>query len=219
MHSALPASASTGAEAAPAGGTGLLPLADLYLSLAAAFLPPPMSVSCAAWCATLAADLADLGTATGIEASAAAEALQRLGTSDLDEADEAWLVRYSRLFLVPPVGVTLNTGIYLDGALGGQSVRMMEECYASAGFARSERFRDLPDHVAVQFEFLGALLERAELGDQGAAELAAEFAITFVAHWIEPLRTACERAVTRDSAASVYAALADLARRSLAALA
>jgi TorA maturation chaperone TorD len=109
---------------------------------------------------------------------------------------------------VPPVPVTLNTGIYLEGGLAGVSAQMMANCYTTAGLAQKENFRDLPDHVAIQLEFVGALLGRYADGDADALAMACEFTEGFVVHWIEPLRGACLKASASQPAAGVYAALA-----------
>jgi TorA maturation chaperone TorD len=208
MPSALPASPSVAAdEAAP--GAGLA--ADLFLTLAAAFTAPPARMSAGDWSLPLAADLEELGETLELDASAAVDGLRALAAER--PSAPPWLVDYSRLFLVPPVPVTLNTGIYLEGSLGGSSAQMMQQCYGTAGFAVRESFRDLPDHVAVQLEFVAALLQRAEAGDDDARAMAREFIDAFVVHWVEPLHAACGRAAARDPAARVFAGLADVLRQ------
>ncbi|HXF44484.1 MAG TPA: molecular chaperone TorD family protein [Burkholderiaceae bacterium] len=179
--------------------------ADLLLCLAAAFLPPRAALSGRAWCEALAADLDELAADLDLDATFAVHSLRGFAASA--EADEDWLVQYSRLFLVPPVAIALNTGVYLEGTLGGASSQMLTQCYAAAGFERREDFRDLPDHVAMQLEFLAALFDRAGGGDSDAAAMAQEFHESFLCHWLEPLRAACERAAQRHTAASVYASL------------
>lgn len=209
MHLAPLASAS----AAESAAATRLEAADLFYCLAAAFLPPPAELTGRAWCRALAADLDELGAGLGLDAAAAIRTLRQMAATPA--ADEPWLVEFSRLFLVPPVVVTLNTGIYLEGALGGASAQMMRQCYAAVGFAPREDFHDLPDHAAIQLEFVAALLERAAGGDADAKAMAAEFFDGFVRHWLEPLCLACERAAERYPAASVYASLAAFARVAL----
>lgn len=201
------------ALAAEPAGAARPEAADLLYCLAAAFLPPPAELTGRAWCHALAADLDELAVGLELDAAPIVGALRRMAATPA--ADEPWLVGFSRLFLVPPVAVTLNTGIYLEGGLGGASAQMMTQCYAAAGFAPREDFHDLPDHVATQLEFVAALLERAAGGDADAQAMAAEFVDGFVRHWLEPLRLACERAADRHPVASVYASLAAFVRAAL----
>jgi TorA maturation chaperone TorD len=206
MPSALPASDSVANKTAAA--------ADLFLTLAAAFTPPPAQMSGGDWSLPLAADLEELGAALELDTAAAVHALRAISAQR--SAGEPWLVDYSRLFLVPPVPVTLNTGMYLEGSLGGSSAQMMLQCYAVAGFALRETFRDLPDHVVTQLEFVAALLQRAEAGDETGREMAREFIDTFIAHWVEPLHAACSKAAVHDPAARIYASLVEVLRQASA---
>jgi TorA maturation chaperone TorD len=148
------------------------------------------------------------GAALDLDTDTAARVLHETANGAL--AGAPWLVEYSRLFLVPPVPVTLNTGLYLEGGLAGVSAQMMAQCYATAGFAQRESFRDLPDHVAMQLEFVGALLGRCADGDDDALGMAQEFTAEFVSHWVAPLRATCTRAAAVHPAAAVYAALTEL---------
>lgn len=209
MTSALLATVSaTDAEPVRSGAERASDLADLFVLLAAAFAPPPAALTARDWCEPLAADLAELGGALELDTAAAERSLRATAAGPL--AGEPWLVEYSRLFLVPPVPVTLNTGLYLEGSLAGASAQMMAQCYAAAGFTQRETFRDLPDHVAIQLEFVAALLERGAPGDEDAAAMAQEFAEGFVAHWAPLLQRACATAAAEHSAAAVYAELARL---------
>lgn len=210
MRSVLLATASAPAEGGAEAGAATGELADLFFCLAAAFLPPPAQVDTRTWCESLAGDLADLGASLDLDTAPASAALR--DAAKTPDAAEPWLIAYSRLFLVPPVPVTLNTGLYLEGSLGGMSAQMIEQCYATAGFSRREEFRDLPDHVGTQFEFIGALLERA---DEDAAAMAREFTDEFIRHWIDPLHAALTRVAERDAAARAYAALTRAAQAAL----
>ena len=113
--------------------------------------------------------------------------------------------------------VTLNTGIYLEGSLGGSSPRMMQACYETAGITLDAGFHDLPDHVAAQLEFMGRLYERAARGERDAAGMAEEFAHEFIHAWVDPLQQACARAQVRYACAGVFAALAGLIGAAVAA--
>lgn len=181
---------------------------ELFACLARAFLPPPAQLTGDAWCEALAGDLADLAPPLDLDVTAAVAALRAAARSKT--ARDSWLVAYSHLFLVPPVHVPLNAGIYLEGGLAGVSAQMLAQCYATAGFAQREDFRDLPDHVALQLEFVSALLARGEAGDADAFAMCNEFIAEFVAHWAQPLHHACKSAAATEESAVVYAALAAL---------
>lgn len=196
-----------------AGPTTLLDRADLLLCLSRAFLPPPPQWSVCDWAQPLADDLAELGQSLAIDTGPIQAALSADCKRWADEAAasgsaDTWLVAYSRLFLTPPVKVPLNTGLYLEGSLAGQAAQMMSACYEVAGVLPDERFRDLPDHVAMQLELLGRLYERAARGEADAADMAEEFAAVFVTAWTGPLQRAC---VAADApGAEVFRALAAL---------
>ena len=196
------------AASAPAGATTAA-RADFFFCLAAAFRPPPAGMRAAEWCTALADDLADLAPAIGPSTVGATDALRAFAAGPGGGLDS--LVEYSRLFLVPPVKVTLNCGVYLEGGLAGSVAQMISACYQRAGFAPRADFHDLPDHVALQLEFLGALLERAGDGNDADLDAAAAFTDAFVAGWAEPLRDACERAAGHGIAsAQPFIALAQL---------
>lgn len=211
-----------GAPGAGAGHGSSLDRADLLFCLARAFMPPPAAWSVCDWAQPLADDLAELSGALGLDGepalSALAEECRRhaAAMARADDSAEPWLVEYARLFLTPPVPVPLNTGLYLEGAIGGAAAQMMRACYATAGVVPSEAFHDLPDHVAMQLEFLARLHERAARGEHDAAAMADEFAAEFVQAWIEPLQLACAAAASRRPAARVYRALAALAQAATA---
>jgi TorA maturation chaperone TorD len=193
--------------------TRLLAYADLYTILAQAFLPPPPVLARQAWLDALAADLRDLDSELpALELASAAGDLDRFRAAT-PAAGDAWLVEYSRLFLMPPVPVTLNTGQYLEGSLAGHSAQMLRECYARAGYAPDESFRDLPDHVAMQLQFLQRLYERAAGGEQAMVDMAREFQAVFVRHWAPALYATCAAAVERFPAATAFRTLAGVIER------
>lgn len=206
MPSALPGSLlAPRADVAVAASSAI---ADLFFTLAAAFTPPPEGLSARDWCEPLAEDLTEMGAELGIDVARSVARLEKAARGEW--LDDSWLVEYSRLFLVPPVPVPLNTGMYLEGGLSGVSAQMILQCYSTAGFAPSDSFRDLPDHVAIQLEFVASLLRRAEAGDGDSADMAREFMDSFVSHWVRPLRDACERSAGRSQAALVYLAIVDV---------
>jgi len=197
------------------GIQSLVDRADFFYCLSRAFLPPPASWGIEQWSEPLLDDLKELSARLGFDSSHVEQALTaeqaRSQSSTLhSEQPDSWLVEYSRIFLVPPVPVTLNAGVYLDGALGGASVQMMRSCYESVGVEPSDGFHDLPDHVAMQFEFVGWLYQKAADGDHNADARAAEFTREFVAVWLPSLENACQSASERYPAAHVFAALCRL---------
>jgi TorA maturation chaperone TorD len=215
MSASRPATAA--AAAAPLPGS-LLERADLFLCLSRAFLPPPPGWSVCDWAAPLADDLGEIGSALALDMGPVQSALEAecrrwaAAARQADGSADSWLVEYARLFLMPPVPVPLNTGLYLEGSLAGGAAQMMQACYETAGIVPDERFRDLPDHAAMQLEFLGRLYERAARGDGDAAAMADEFSREFIHAWGEPLERACAQAIGRSPAAAVYRALTGLLR-------
>lgn len=104
---------------------------------------------------------------------AAARQLARSFTSvDL----QTLLVDYTRLFLAPEGPLAQPYGsVWLTGAqpLMQESTLAIIQLYEVGGFELAEDFRDLPDHVAAELEFLYALLFReAQALRQGDADSA-----------------------------------------------
>lgn len=143
--------------------------AEFYLTLARAFLPPTDAALRQAIAEDLADSLDDLCTTLGYAAGGPLAAL-RAACADpvIAQADGGMLLAYGRLFLTPPVPVSLNAGVALDGAVMGQSTLEMEDWYARHGVARDEAFRDLPDHLTLQLEFLALLIDKGEAGEAAA---------------------------------------------------
>lgn len=156
--------------------------AELYLCLARAFLPPREAALAQALRSVLADDLEELDARLALQAQGAL-ADYRAQLARVDD-DLALLQAYSAIFLVPPVAASINAGKYLDGALDGGSVRVLEEAYRRCGMAREEGFRDLSDHVAVVLEFVGWLYARQADGE--AVEIdPGQFLHACVAPWVE----------------------------------
>lgn len=116
-----------------------------------------------------------LQAARQLDAGLAAQ-VQRLGQAF--EADElqTLLVDYTRLFLGPadararPYGSVWLGG---DGLLMQDSTMAVLDLYAEAGFDLDDGFRDVPDHIAVELEFLYVLTFRERLArEAGDAALA-----------------------------------------------
>ena len=66
----------------------------------------------------------------------------------------------------------------LKGFIGGPSASRVHEAYRQAGFELDPAFHDLPDHLSVESEFLGRLLQA------GREDEARQFFATHLDHWV-----------------------------------
>jgi TorA maturation chaperone TorD len=108
-----------------------------------------------------------------------APAARRLGAAFASADLQDLLVDYTRLF-IGPVGTLARPygSVWLDErqTLMQDSTRAVVALYLEGGFEITEDFRDLPDHVAAELEFLYLLLFRqAEAKRSGDAEAAADY--------------------------------------------
>lgn len=185
---------------------------EFYLTLARTFLTPMTEEHFQAIADYLADDLAELDGTLGYgiasELAALRAALSQLSTH------EQLLVEYSRMFLQPPREATLNVCYALDGAMDGGTVAEIELFYRNHGVERGDHFKDLPDHVAVQLEFVSYLYGRAaESADGGAPDADAQqaaghFLHQFVSRWIPHFERSVEKAGKRLELANPYLPLA-----------
>ncbi|WP_077279013.1 TorD/DmsD family molecular chaperone [Thioalkalivibrio denitrificans] len=161
--------------------------AELHLCLGHAFLPPMEVETEEAMVGTLPQDLEALNdhldfTERGNPALFADEAL----AASLRPGGLKRL--YSRLFLAPPFPAAINAGIHLDGALMGRSVAAIEDFYLRHGLEKDKAFKDLPDHLALQLQFVGFLLSRAAEalrgGDSEAAAALVRETAAFEFHYV-----------------------------------
>jgi TorA maturation chaperone TorD len=145
---------------------------------------------------------------------------RRLGEAFAAEDPEALLVDYTRLFLGPVDTLAKPYGsIWLrrDNTLMEESTVAVHQLYAEGGFDIDEGFRELPDHVAAELEFLYLLLFRATEA-QGKGDLDALAALTdlrqrfLAAHlgaWMGPFTAAMKA----GAQSAFYRELADLSAR------
>jgi len=148
---------------------------------------------------------------------------RRLGAAFEATPLQSLRVDYTRLFLGPvdararPYGsVWLET----DGGLMKDSTTAVMALYAEGEFEISDDFRDLPDHVAAELEFLYLQLFRCAqatlAGDQAAAASAARLRRRLLDEhlgiWAGPFTTAIEAGAETD----YYRELAGITREFVA---
>lgn len=103
-----------------------------------------------------------LGAAARLDAGLAAQARQ-LGDAFGAADPQDLLVDYTRLFLGPIDAPARPYGsVWLEARQGlmQESTLTVLDLYADGGFEMDESFRDLPDHVAAELEFMYLLLFR-----------------------------------------------------------
>jgi TorA maturation chaperone TorD len=157
--------------------------------------------------------------ASRVDAELAARA-QRIGEAFFAEDPQDLLVDYTHLFLGPIATLAKPYGsVWLDNrsTLMQDSTMAVLELYAEGGFAIDDEFRDLPDHVAAELEFVYLLLfrqaEACRNDDEKAAsangELARRFLDEHLGRWIGPFTAAVKSGAQTD----FYRELADLTDR------
>lgn len=181
---------------------------DIYRLLAACYYPPTAELFEEACCETLASLLAPVASDAAQHAS---EAVLAAGNSSL----EALAVEHARLFVGPFRLVASPYGsIYLDDAktvMGDSTVRVAA-FYHTCGLTLAEDFHELPDHFAVELEFMSFLAfkqrEAEVAGNAEEVECIAsrqrEFLGRFLVPWLAPFTSA----IITDSEAPFYKAIA-----------
>lgn len=187
--------------------------AELYLCLGHAFMPPMQAGSSQALARDLAADLDEL-----LPGSGAGPELREAMAAVAD--DQALLRSYSRLFLAPPYPVPLNAGLYIDRSMMGPSVVEMERFYQRHGLARDAGFRDTPDHLALQLQFLALLLgSAAQAAEESEVRYFLEEARDFLNRFLRPWHNDWARRLDQECQAAAgcrpYAVLGRLVREGL----
>jgi TorA maturation chaperone TorD len=148
------------------------------------------------------------------------EGARRLGDAFAAESIDDLRVEYMRLFLGPVDAPARPYGSLWMGTEKGlmrDSTMAVLQLYEAGGFDLAEDFRELPDHVAAELEFLYALLFNENRATSGAA--AAEQVVLrqrllreHLCTWIPPFAGAL-RASAR---VAFYRELADLTGRFIA---
>jgi len=148
---------------------------------------------------------------------------RRLGEAFAAENPDDLLVDYARLFLGP---VDTRAKPYGSVWLGGDTTLMQDSTmavlamYAEGGFDLAEDFRELPDHIAAELEFLYLLIWRETAarrsGDAdalaAATALRRRFLTEHLGAWVGPFAAA----VTEGAQTAHYRELAALTDRFVA---
>lgn len=180
---------------------------DIYRLLAACYYSPTPTLLEEDCCAALATLLAGVLPAAAQDAAAAGAA----GNSTL----EALAVEHARLFIGPFQLVAPPYGsIYLDEGktVMGDSTAKVAAFYHACGLHLAADFHELPDHFAVELEFMSYLAfkqREAEAAGDKAGELRfislqREFLDRFLLPWLTPFTAA----IITDGEAPFYQAIA-----------
>lgn len=127
-----------------------LAMADVYRLLSACFYQPEE--------AFLEEDIfGQLKTAVAALTPAREAAAEAMDGSFRDAGSEALMLDYTRLFL-GPFGILAKPygSVYLDdeNTVMGDSTMNVMELYREGGFEVAADFREMPDHVALELEFI-----------------------------------------------------------------
>ena len=133
-------------------------------------------------------------------------------------SDEELKVAYAKLFVGPfSVAAAPYGSVYLDegGRVMGDSTMEVIKWYEQEGLAKSDDCKDLPDHIAIELEFLSYLASKEiaalEQADPETAEVYADkqqsFADTLLCPWVPEF---CAK-IKQGSDNAFYIALAECA--------
>lgn len=181
---------------------------DIYRLLAVCYYPPSKELVEENCCATLAALLETVVPEAAPFAHVAARMITGCPIDSL-------AVEHARLFvgpfqlLAPPYG-----SIYLDDAktVMGDSTARVAAFYRTCGLTLADDFHELPDHFAVELEFMSFLAfkqrEASFAGDEKEVtriiSLQQEFLGVFLIPWLTPFTSA----IINDGEAPFYQAIA-----------
>ena len=181
---------------------------DIYRLLAACFYPPTAALLEEYCCVSLASLLKEISADAARYATDAAVAAN-------NSSSEALAVEHARLFIGPFQLVAPPYGsIYLDDAkiVMGDSTSRVAALYHACGLHLADDFHELPDHFAVELEFMSYLAfkqrEAESSGDKNetarCVALQREFLDRFLMPWLEPFTSA----IINDGEAPFYRAIA-----------
>ncbi len=164
---------------------------DCYRLLAACFYPPEKIILIEEGLfRALEGLLRDISPSAAVHAAAMGDALKQISEEDL-------AVEYARLFVgpyelkAPPYG-----SVYVEnaGRVMGDSTMAVMRFYEEEGLSMDGDFRELPDHIAAQLEFMYYLIFRRveflEKSDEDAAmqylHKQVDFLHGFLGRWVDP---------------------------------
>ena len=181
---------------------------NIYRLLAACYYSPATSLFEENCCTSLANLLEGVTSNATQYADEAADAMKTV-------SPESLAVEHARLFIgpfhlvAPPYG-----SIYLDDAktVMGDSTAKVAAFYHACGLHLADDFHDLPDHFAVELEFMSYLAfkqrEAEDAGDKDEVarivSLQREFLDRFLMPWLGPFTSA----IVNDGEAPFYQAIA-----------
>jgi putative dimethyl sulfoxide reductase chaperone len=82
---------------------------------------------------------------------------EKMGANFSTVGEDALVQDFSQLFMGPfEIPAKPYGSVYIDGenVVMGDSTMAVKACYVEAGFEVAESFRELPDHITVELEFL-----------------------------------------------------------------
>ena len=146
-----------------------------------------------------------------------AQHASRLGEHFEREGPDTLLVDYTRLFLGPTNPAANPYGSFwltAEKTLMQESTLAVQELYREGGFELDESFRELPDHIAAELEFLYLLIYREAEARQAAnteqvdriMNLRRRFFEQHLGIWVKPFTTA----VTRGAQSGFYRELGEV---------
>ncbi len=130
---------------------------------------------------------------------------------------------FTRLFCGPGKHISPHESVQLkrgSGSLWGEETVLVKRFIETAGFDYEGDFNGIPDHVAVELEFLSRLSESEarcwQSGDLTAAGNALEWQLDFITRHAGKWMPGFCRKITGDETSPFYCVFADLLRQFLA---
>ncbi len=152
-----------------------------------------------------------------------AQSARRLGEAFRATTTDALLLDYTRLFLGPMDMLAKPYGsVWLDEeqTLMGNSTMAVLELYQEAEFEMDEEFKELPDHIAAELEFLYLLLfrenEARKIGDDTELVATLDLKKRFLTQHLGAWGHKFTSAIKATAQSAFYRELANLTERFLA---